>query len=459
MADLLTIGASASQLYKSALSTVSNNIANLTTEGYSRQTLNITDNKPDPMGSSFIGTGATLDSVSRAYSSFAESNLRQSKGELSTQDQLIDYAGQIVDVMGSESAGLNQAMDRFFVAAGDLSVDPASLTLRSSFLNEASGLAFRFNELAGFLSDVETNSQYEIDADLTKLNDLTKQLVLINTELQKNTDTSRQPPGLLDQRDRTLLQMAEIAKIHITENKAGAVDVRLGDARGTFVIDNNQPNQFSAVYNQPQIGDVNVLSSFGVVGPISDMSGGSLGGLMNVRSQVLKPTIAQLDNLADTLTAEVNAIQEAGFDSGGVDLGQPMFGNDGVTTGAAGLTLLLNDPAQIAAALQANSPGDNSNMLLMARLQTESVMADGGSLTDGYNSIVTSVGSQATLAKISKDALQVVYDQAVADKDRVSGVSLDEEAADLIRYQQAFQASAKIIEVSSKLFDSILAMR
>jgi flagellar hook-associated protein FlgK len=98
-------------------------------------------------------------------------------------------------------------------------------------------------------------------------------------------------------------------------------------------------------------------------------------------------------------------------------------------------------------------------MLLMARLQTEPVMADGGSLTDGYNSIVTSVGSQATLAKISKEALQVVYDQAVAEKDRVSGVSLDEEAADLIRYQQAFQASAKIIEVSSKLFDSIIAMR
>jgi flagellar hook-associated protein FlgK len=136
-----------------------------------------------------------------------------------------------------------------------------------------------------------------------------------------------------------------------------------------------------------------------------------------------------------------------------------MFGNDGITTGAAGLTLLLNDPAQIAAALQANSPGDNGNMLLMARLQTEPVMADGGSLTDGYNSIVTSVGSQATLAKISKEALQVVYDQAVAEKDRVSGVSLDEEAADLIRYQQAFQASAKIIEVSSKLFDSIIAMR
>ena len=114
---------------------------------------------------------------------------------------------------------------------------------------------------------------------------------------------------------------------------------------------------------------------------------------------------------------------------------------------------------EIAAATRSGSAGDNSNMVLIARLQTAGVMTGGGSLTDEYNSIVTAVGSQATLAKISKDALQVVFDQATAEKDRISGVSLDEEAADLIRYQQAFQASAKIITVSSELFDTILAVR
>ena len=459
MTDLLTIGASAAKLYKSGLSTVSNNIANLTTEGYSRQSINVSESAPNFYGQSYIGTGASLDSVTRAYSEFSENNLRQSKGELSTQDQLIDYASQIVDVMGSDSAGLNQAMDRFFNAAGALSVDPTSTVLRRSLINEAQGLAERFNELADFLNDVQQDIQFAIEAKTTRLNNLAEQLSTINAELNENVDVTKQAPQLLDQRDRALLEMAELANIHVIEGKSGAVDIRLDNAFGTMVIDNNRTNQFSAQFNQPSIGSVEIISSYGARGNVKDMTGGSLGGLLSARSQVLMPTIAKLDNLADTLTTRVNAIQVNGIDGGGVNLGQPMFGNNGVITGAAGLTLLLNDPTLIAAALQASSPGDNSNMLLMARLQTEPVMADGGSLTDGYNSIVTSVGSQATLAKISKEALQVVYDQATAEKDRISGVSIDEEAADLIRYQQAFQASAKIIKVSSDLFDTIIAVR
>ena len=98
-------------------------------------------------------------------------------------------------------------------------------------------------------------------------------------------------------------------------------------------------------------------------------------------------------------------------------------------------------------------------MLLIAGLQTKAVLADGQSISDGYIEIVSAVGGKATLSKVSQDALQVVYDQAVATKDQVSGVNLDEEAADLIRFQQAFQASAQIIQMSSKLFDSILGIR
>ena len=454
MASLLTIGASAAQLYKSGLATVSNNIANLTTEGYSRQSSNVSESAPDFHGQSYIGTGASLDSVTRAYSGFTENNLRQSKGELSTQDQLIDYASQIVDVMGSDSAGLNQAMDRFFNAAGNLSVDPTSIDLRNSFLNEAQGLAERFNELADYLNDVEQDTQFAIEAKTTRLNNLAEQLVTINTELNENLDVTKQAPRLLDQRDRTLLEMAEIANIHVIEGKSGAVAIRLDNAFGTMVIDNNRANQFSAQFNQPNIGSVEIISSYGARGDVTDMTGGALGGLLSVRSQVLMPTIDKLDMLADTLATEVNDYQAQGDDANGSP-GESIFDFNS----AADFSLLLSDPMKIAAATRSGSAGDNSNMLLIARLQTAGVMTGGGSLTDEYNSIVTAVGSQATLAKISKDALQVVFDQATAEKDRISGVSLDEEAADLIRYQQAFQASAKIITVSSELFDTILAVR
>jgi flagellar hook-associated protein FlgK len=103
--------------------------------------------------------------------------------------------------------------------------------------------------------------------------------------------------------------------------------------------------------------------------------------------------------------------------------------------------------------------GDNGNMLLIVDLQNKPVLDADRSISDGYIDLVTDVGNAATLGKISQEALQVVYDQAVESRDRVSGVSLDQEAADLIRFQQAYQASAQIIQMSSKIFDSILAIR
>jgi flagellar hook-associated protein FlgK len=103
--------------------------------------------------------------------------------------------------------------------------------------------------------------------------------------------------------------------------------------------------------------------------------------------------------------------------------------------------------------------GDNGNMLLLVALQDKPVLANGRTISDGYIDLVSNVGNKATLGKISQEALQVVYDQAVESRDQVSGVSLDQEAADLIRLQQAYQASAQIIQMSSKIFDSILGIR
>ena len=95
----------------------------------------------------------------------------------------------------------------------------------------------------------------------------------------------------------------------------------------------------------------------------------------------------------------------------------------------------------------------------MARLQDKETYADGRSMGEGYLDLVRTAGNTSALAKISQDALQAVKDQAVIAKDKLSGVSLDQEAAELIRFQQAFQASAQIIQTASKMFDSILGIR
>tara|TARA_B100000795_G_scaffold114075_1_gene84597 strand:- start:3384 stop:4988 length:1605 start_codon:yes stop_codon:yes gene_type:complete len=534
MVDILNIGAGAAQVYRSALSTVSNNIANLNTDGYTRQVSESAQNIPVQMGGMYVGDGARLASITRAFSEFNESNLRNSSSELETQDPMIQYADRIVDVMGSTTSGLSSALDNFFGAARDLSSDPGSITLRNGYLRDAEGLSVRFQELAGQLSNIEDETESGINLQVTSLNSLGEQLFDVNRLLEKNFTVSEQPPALLDQRDSILRDMAKIAKINVKQNTSGSVEIRLDSDVGTLVVDAQRVTVFSATF---QPGQTVILADvYGTPNPTTSVVGGSLGGILNFRSQILAPTIAGLDTLATTVATEINTLQTTGVDANGVR-GTNLFDPGVNTTGAAGFSMLQTDPYQVATAgllritanagnsgtakldysqiaagtatptftltfttaagyriggaaiavdangdftheginysvtgtpedgdsfaigLNTNAAGDNRNVRLIAQLQTKQVTAQARTIGDGYTDLVNSVGSASSLAKISQDALQVVHDQAVMEKDKLSGVSLDQEAADLIRFQQAFQAAAQIIQTSNKMFDAIVNIR
>jgi flagellar hook-associated protein FlgK len=121
MSDLLSIGSSGVTAYQRALATVSNNIANVNTDGYTRQDVSLAANQPRQLGGSYLGTGARFDSVQRQYDAFVESNLRNSNSDLQSQKPLLSYVNRLIDVMGDESIGLTTAMNRFFESARDLS--------------------------------------------------------------------------------------------------------------------------------------------------------------------------------------------------------------------------------------------------------------------------------------------------------------------------------------------------
>ena len=194
--------------------------------------------------------------------------------------------------MGSGTSSLSSALDQFFTAASNLSSDPASRPLRNLFLRDADGLAIRFRELSGQLSDIERETQAEINSKLTTLNELGKQLVTVNEQLAKKATLNGQPPDLLDKRDGILRDMAEIAKIHVKHTASGTVEVKLDDQNGTTVVDANRATVFSATFDANQPGQVEILANvYGVASPTSSVTGGALGGLMNFQSQVLAPAV------------------------------------------------------------------------------------------------------------------------------------------------------------------------
>jgi flagellar hook-associated protein FlgK len=163
LSDLLAIGASAVNAYQRALATVGNNIANLSTEGYSRQEAALSAGAPAQAGQLYLGTGVNVTGIKRAYDAFAQANLRDTGSALAAQQPLLDFVNRVVDVLGNQQSGLGGALSAFFSSAQAIATSPASTDARSSFLASADSLAARFRGMAGQFDMLDEQSAAAVD--------------------------------------------------------------------------------------------------------------------------------------------------------------------------------------------------------------------------------------------------------------------------------------------------------
>ncbi len=354
MSDMLSIGSSGVNAYQRALATVSNNIANVNTDGYTRQDVSLASNQPRQMGGSYLGTGARFDAVQRQYDAFVESNLRNSNSDLQSQKPLLSYVNRLIDVMGDESIGLTTAMNLFFESARDLASDPASIVSRSTFLRDADGLAARFRQLAGQFDLLDNETRQSVETDVGQINSLTQQLGLLNKQMVKHSSAANQPSELLDQRDRLLRELSALISVKTRFEDNGSVLVSVGDTLDQGILVQNSTSRAISV-SQSNI-DSNklefVIDAYGKPETMPGISSGKIGGVMNFRDQVLNPAFNSLNDLADVMTREINAVHREGVDAEGL-LGGDLFSfSADKPFQAAGMQMIVQDANRVAAAGQ-----------------------------------------------------------------------------------------------------------
>lgn len=363
MSDMLTIGSSAVAAYQRALGTVSNNIANVGTEGYVRQETSMSENMPRQQGKIYLGTGVSVAGIKRAYDQFLEQNLRNSTSEMNTQGPMVDYANRVVDIMGSDTVGLPPALDKFFGTARQLSVDPASNIMRAQFLRDADGLAARFRELSAQLQGVDMETREAINYRVAEINTLASQVATVNRQLAGKPLESRQPPDLLDQRDLLLTKLSALVKISVSTAVNGSVGVSVGSSSsGGVLVEKDKAVTLAVKFDDQDLSRVALISDPYGKNPqeIAGVSSGLLGGLIGFREQILQPTFSGLDFMASTVANELNAIHTNGIDRVGQQ-GQALFTidktakvdpltgeTDYIDRPAAGIRVRLDDPAQVA---------------------------------------------------------------------------------------------------------------
>ena len=354
MSDIASIASDAVSAYQRTLGTISNNIANAATPGYSRQEVTLAANPVSKVGSVYLGTGVSVEGIKRQYDSFVEANYRNSNSDLLSQEPMVTYTNRVVDVLGSDSMGLSSALDQFFNSARNLSTDPASTALRGSFMGDAKSLTSRFGEISSQLDLVQDETTQAVNGIVDQMNTITSALAQVNAQLTKQKSLSAQPADLLDQRDTLLKNLSDFAHVNTRFAENGAVTVSLGPSFvRDVVVEGSKSLNIGSNYNSAAPEKVSLVTDpYGKAEPLTSITSGKLAGLLSFREQVLGSSRAALDTLAKSFVNEVNNIQKAGVDAYG-NAGADLFKFDPQASSAAGgLQVAFDDPMRIAAAAQ-----------------------------------------------------------------------------------------------------------
>lgn len=442
MSDMLSIAASGLRAYQTALTTTSENIANAGTAGYVRRTSAVREVATTAGTTNVNGMGVTIDGVVRQTDVYHAGQVRLATSDLSRSDTAATWLDRIQNALTGNK--LSDQITSFFTAAKTAAADPSALGPRQGMLEAAAGAASAFTStgdaLAAALADLDATS----DATVGQLNSLTTTLARVNFGLGHVTPGTSSAAALLDQRDQVLEQMSALTDISVQLDSVGRATVRAGGPSGALLVEGVNAAVVSATRNGE--GASVAFSSFiGGSKRALSPSGGVMAGLAE-GVQAIANAQSQLETLAKSFADGINAMQAAGEDLDG-NPGAPMFA---VGDPASNLTLALTDARGIAAAAPGKGARDNSNLLTLDALRGD----DG--VEAKLTAVVTANGTALSTRQGVIDAQTAIRDNAAAARDEVTGVNIDEEAVDLMRFQQAYQASSRVIQVARDVLQAIL---
>lgn len=445
MSDMLSIGASGLKAYQVALNTVSENIANSGTVGYSRRSTSTAEVAAASPNSAINGLGSVVTGIVRAGDFYATAQVRTAGSDLAKTETSVTWLDRIET--GLDGNQLSTRLSNFFTASTTLAADPTSLGARASMLEAASGAANAFSSTGAALDQVQIDLSGTAQSSVSSLNSAAATLARINDGISRSTPGTSGAAALLDQRDQVLEQMSALTDINVQFDSLGRATVRGGGTAGPVLVDAGQAA--TVVYASNAAGAVtfNVLNgaSMQTLAP----TGGALAGIADSMQRVVDAK-AQLQTIAQNFADGVNAVQTNGRDLDG-NPGQAMFA---IGTGStAQMTMSLDDPRGIAAAAVGGGTRDNTNLMALAQLRTSA----------GYENRIVDMttANAATLAqrKAVAGAQSTIHENAIAARDSASGVNLDNEAVDLMRFQQAYAATGRVIQAARETIQTILDIR
>ena len=467
--NTLDMGTRALDAQEVGVEVTGQNLANANNTGYTQQKVVLQASDPTMSDIGMEGTGVEVASIQQdsdqllngqiqsessvgGYWNAQQSALTTAQSELNEFLNLNSATSASGGASSSNGQSLSDQLDSLFNAFQSLATNPTDEPTRQSVVNAAQSLASGLNQASQNLTALNSQLNTTLGAGVSSANQLLSDVASLNGEIVQATADGGNANDLMDSREQDLENLAQLVNFQTTTNSDGAVSVSIG---GQELVAGSQVEDTMATYD-PGNGQLQVETATGKV-PLT-LTGGSIQGTIDARDGTLATLQNNLNTLAGSLITQVNGIYQNGYDLNG-NSGSQFF--TGSNAGDIAVNpALQNDPSQVQASGSANDSGDNTVALQLAQLGDQSIgtldnQTFSGSLALGAGDF----GNALSNANDQVDNYNSVNTMLLNQRDSVSGVSLEEQCSNLITFQSAYEASAKIISTVDSLLQTVVSLK
>lgn len=448
MMQSLGIGVSGVSAAQRGIEVVSHNIANINTPGYSRQRIDQSAAIPStgfrPVGPGAYGVGVEVTGVRQLRDLMLDNGMRSALADQGANEELARAMGGIQNIVGSLEDGLGTDLTKLWSAFTDVGANPTAITARSAVLDAGARLAATLRNAATSVENLGTSSAARLRDSADQVNALATQVGSLNAQILDVITSGGTPNDFLDQRNVAVEQLAKLTGAEVRPN-GPVVDVIVG---GTLLVAGVHTEHLSVDGSPPS---VNIDGS-----PVTP--GGAMGQLASLATTGLDELRQRLDMIATGLRDAVNAVHTQGSDLDGAP-GQDFF----VGTSARDFEVNPDLTARGIAASASGSPGDGNNAIALADVRYEKIAGTLGdpdtptlTASDAIADLISDIGRRSSSADRKLEATNALVSSLDGQRQETSGVSIDEEMTNLLKYQRAYEAAARIITAADEMLDTLI---
>jgi flagellar hook-associated protein 1 len=451
LGSVLSIANTALRTQTEGITVISQNIANASTEGYSRQRLVIAANKPLVTPDGVFGNGVSSADVVQIRDQFVDAQYRRASGLQAQADARQETLSRVEVLINEPSeTGVASQLDRFYSSFSELASNPSSSLTRTMVLSEATELVARLNSLSGELDIIRTDTESVANNSLARVNDLLSRVGDLNREVVSAESGGRTAGDLRDSRNMVIDELATLVPIQVIEKDSGSVGVL---SEGVLLIDGARSNSLDIVDNAGTL-ELRIVGRATVI----NSSRGTLGARLELLNTDLPGLVSDLDSLVSDIVTSVNAVHSTGISPDG-STNLNFFSATGLTASSFAIDAAMTGPdrvvAGVASGTGAYQAGENSLALQIAQLRD----TNGGlGATTGafYRDLVSAVGRKVSTSRDEAQVQGTLSGAALSQRLSVSGVAIDEELVEMIQLQTAYGAAARIITTVDEMMATLV---